>query len=62
MATGSAGLGADLQYNLGPLFHVDLKLGGEFAWSITPRRPDGSVLFESRLFSGYALAGFGIQY
>jgi len=62
MATGTAGLGVDLQYNLGKLFHVDLKLGGEFAWKVSPRRPDGSILFESRLFNGYAQAGFGIQY
>ena len=60
---GSAGLGLDLQYNLGGLLHADLRLGGTLQpGTVSAERPDGSRIFKSSPFGGYATLGLGLHF
>jgi hypothetical protein len=63
MGIASANLDLQTQYNFSSLFHVALTIGGEL-WvsNITAERPDGSEIFHSSLFNGYAMAGVGIHF
>lgn len=58
----TAGVEANLQYNLSQLFHLDLRAGGEM-WlnRISAEREDGSRLFQSPLFNAYLMVGVGIH-
>jgi hypothetical protein len=60
---GSAGIELATRYNFGRLLHVSLVLGGE-AWmsQLSAERPDGGKLFESRLLSGHAELGIGVNF
>ena len=60
---GTASLEAHGQYSLGSTLYLDLNLGGEF-WvgKLSAERPDGSQLFHSSLFNGYAVAGLGLRF
>jgi hypothetical protein len=60
---GTLGPNAELQYNLGAHFVLDLK--ATFDGSVSPlsaERADGSRIFKAEPFSGSFLAGLGIQY
>jgi len=60
---GFVGLGIETQYNLGSLFQIGLKLGGEFFMdSVTAERADGSRIFQSSLFAGYGMLGIGVHF
>jgi hypothetical protein len=60
---GFAGLGIESEYNLGSLLHVGLKLGVEArANPFSAERADGSRIFESSLFTGYGMLGFGVHF
>ena len=60
---GTVGAGIQSQYNFGAYFHVDLNLGLDVSLSkLTAERPDGSEIFHSQPFSGYAVAGIGVQF
>jgi hypothetical protein len=60
---GTVGVSAELQYNLGAYFHLGLRVGGDVSVSnLTAERPDGSRLFHSQPFSGYALVGVGFHF
>lgn len=60
---GTAGLELDAQYNVSSMFHLGLTLGGEM-WpsKVSAERPDGSHIFESNLWSAYALVGIGLRF
>lgn len=59
----TAGVEANLQYNLSRLFHLDLRAGGEM-WlnRISAEREDGSRLFQSPLFNAHVMVGIGIHF
>lgn len=60
---GTGGLSTELQYNLGTLFHVGARLGGDAAWGrLTAERADGSQIFKSSTLSGYLLLGGGLRF
>jgi hypothetical protein len=64
LGLGSAGLEADLRYNLGKHFHVALQAGGEI-WTgdpISAEKPDGSRLFKGSMFHGFGQLGLGLNY
>ena len=61
---GSAGLDLTSRYNFGQYVHASLTLGGE-TWApgeLSAERPDGSRIFDARLFNGHAQGGFGINF
>jgi hypothetical protein len=60
---GTASLSAELQYNLGALFQVGIKVGGGFTiGQLTAERSDGSRIFASSPWSAYALLGVGLHF
>jgi hypothetical protein len=60
---GTASIELASQYNIGSLFHLDLRAGGEMWLSkLTAERPDGTRLFESSTFNAYLLAGLGLHF
>jgi hypothetical protein len=60
---GTVGLGFDAQYNLGELLHLALNIGGDLSASkISAERPDGSEIFHTTPFSGYATLGVGMHF
>lgn len=59
---GFGGLALDTQYNLGPWVHVGLRVGGRLNTPVRADGADGSQLFESSSWGGYATAGFGIHF
>jgi hypothetical protein len=58
-----AGLAFDMRYNFGSVLHAQLRVGatGQFG-SVSAERQDGSRLFETNWFGGYAIAGLGIHF
>lgn len=60
---GTAGIELAARYNFSRLFHASFTLGGE-AWmsKLSAERPDGSSIFDSRLLSGNAELGLGINF
>jgi hypothetical protein len=60
---GSAGIELTTRYNFGRHIHASFTLGGE-AWmgELTAERPDGSRIFDSRLVSGHASLGLGVNF
>jgi hypothetical protein len=63
VGVGTASLELASQYNIGSLFHLDLRAGGEMWVSkLTAERPDGTRLFESSTFNAYLLAGLGLHF
>lgn len=60
---GIAGIGGELQYNLGRYFHVSMRAAGQVQiGGASAERPDGSNLFKVPLFGGYAVAGAGVHF
>lgn len=59
---GFGGLALDTQYNLGPLVHIGLRVGGRLNTPVRADGPDGSQLFESSPWGAYATFGFGIHF
>jgi hypothetical protein len=63
---GTAGLNAELQYNLSRYVHVDLRVGSDLTIGspLTAERADGSEIFRARQvgISGYAVAGIGFHF
>lgn len=60
---GIAGIGGELQYNLGRLFHVNARAAGQLQiGGASADRPDGNALFKVPLFGGYASAGVGMHF
>jgi hypothetical protein len=60
---GTVSFGAEIQYNLGSIFHVGAKVGGGFnVGQLTAERADGSRIFGSSIWSAYALLGIGLQF
>ena len=63
MGIASGELDADFRYNIGSLVHIAVTAGGGMWVSpITAERADGSELFHTSLFHGYAMAGAGIHF
>jgi hypothetical protein len=60
---GTAGIELAARYNFSRLFHASFTIGGE-AWmsKLSAERPDGSNIFDSRLLSGNAELGLGINF
>jgi hypothetical protein len=60
---GMAGLGVEVQYNLGSLFHVGAKVGWNgYLGEWTAERADGNRIFGSSVSSGYVLVGVGFRF
>ncbi len=59
---GFGGLALDTQYNFGPWVHVGLRVGGRLNTPVRADGPDGSQLFESSPWGGYATVGLGIHF
>jgi hypothetical protein len=56
-------LGIDFAYNIGSVVHVGAKAGTEMVLgTLSAQRNDGSEIFRSSLFTGYALLGAGGQF
>jgi hypothetical protein len=63
MGFGTAGLAIDASYNIGSHFFLGLNAGGRMQLGrVTAERTDGSQIFESSLFGGYAQAGVGLHF
>ena len=60
---GTVSAGAEIQYNLGSIFHLGAKIGGGFnVGQFTAEGADGSRIFGSSTWSAYALLGVGLRY
>lgn len=59
---GYAGLGLDVQYNFGSWAHLGLRAGGRLSTELSVDSPDGTRLFESSPWGGYATIGFGLHF
>jgi hypothetical protein len=60
---GEATFSAEAQVHLAAGFHLGLRVGGGFTvGEITAERADGSRIFKSSLWSGYALLGVGVRF
>jgi hypothetical protein len=60
---GTADVNLAASYALGDLFHLSMRLGGQFqVGELSAQRPDGTDLFKGGLFSGYALGGLGLHF
>ena len=68
---GTLNLGAEVQYNVGSLFHIGAKVGGGFSFGqFSAERADGSRIFGSSSgssspalsWSAYALLGAGVHF
>jgi hypothetical protein len=62
VGVGTAGLSADFSYAFNRFLFASVHLGGEIAFGFRAERPDGSTLFESNLFHGYAAGGLGVRF
>lgn len=64
VALGSIGVELDLQYSIGSLFHIDLRVGGDsaFTGNLTAERADGSRLFQSSPASLLVVGGLGLHF
>ncbi len=62
VGVGKAGLSADFSYAFNRFLFASAHLGGEMALEFRAERPDGSTLFESNLFHGYAAGGLGVRF
>jgi len=60
---GTVGVNAELQYNLGARFHLDLRAGTDVSVNpLTAERADGSRIFHAQPFSGFVVAGLGLHF
>lgn len=60
---GMINVSADLQYNLSSHVLLSARLGGNFSiGDITAERADGSRIFKSSPWSGFATLGVGFRY
>jgi hypothetical protein len=60
---GEATLSAEAQYYLGAGFHIGARVGGGFVvGQVTAERADGSRIFASSPWSGYAMLGVGFRF
>jgi hypothetical protein len=60
---GATGLALDAMYAIGGVFHVGFRVGGQLQFGpITAERPDGTELFKSSIFGGYATLGLGLHF
>lgn len=63
VALGSVGLELDVQYRIGSLFHVDLRVGGDFGSAdITAERADASEIFQTSPLSAHFVGGVGLHH
>jgi hypothetical protein len=59
---GYGGVGFDVQYNFGSWAHLGLRAGGRLSTQLSVDSPDGTRLFESSPWGGYATIGFGLHF
>jgi hypothetical protein len=64
---GAVNFGAEVQYNLGSVFHIGAKVGGGFSFGqFSAERADGSRIFGSSSaglsWSAYGLLGAGVHF
>ena len=59
---GYGGLGIDLQYNFSSWAHAGVRAGGRLSTPLRADMPDGTRLFESSAWGGYAGAGLGVHF
>jgi len=62
VGVGTAGFSGSAGYAFNRFLFANVRLGGEMAFGFRAERPDGSTLFESNLFHGYAAVGLGVRY
>lgn len=60
---GGGGLELTAQYEIGSVFHVDARIGGDMTFpGIRAERADGSEIFSASLWSAHALVGLGLHF
>ena len=60
---GGGGLELNAQYNIGSVFHVDARIGGDMTFpGIRAERADGSEIFSASLWSAHASFGLGLHF
>lgn len=60
---GGGGLELNAQYDIGSVFHVDARIGGELTFpGIAAERADGSEIFAASLWSAHASVGLGLHF
>jgi hypothetical protein len=60
---GGGGLELTAQYDIGSVFHVDARIGGDMTFpGIRAERADGSEIFSASLWSAHALVGLGLHF
>jgi hypothetical protein len=59
---GYGGVSFDVQYNFGSWAHLGLRTGGRTSTHLSVDSPDGTRLFESSPWGGYATVGFGLHF
>jgi hypothetical protein len=60
---GGGGLELNAQYNIGSVFHVDARIGGDLTFpGIRAERADGSEIFSASLWSAHASFGVGLHF
>jgi hypothetical protein len=60
---GGGGLELNAQYDLGSVFHLDARIGGDLTFpGIVAERADGSEIFSASLWSAHASIGLGLHF